>query len=56
MFIWTIFILLKELNLEAVQNKLLDQIKVVFKGQEFPIWIEDQFCIFVKTGISFLNG
>ena len=48
---------LKELNLDNVQNNLLDQIKVVYKGQIFPIWVESQVCIFVKTGnsFSFLN-
>ena len=39
----------KELNLESVQNNLLDQIKVVFAGQTFPIWVESDVCVFLKT-------
>ena len=40
---------LKELNLESVQNGLLDQIKVVYLNQIFPIWVESEMCVFVKT-------
>ena len=41
-----------ELNLDYIQNNLLNQIKVVFLNQIFPIWIDSDVCIFVKT-ISF---
>ena len=38
----------KELNLDSVQETLLDQHKVVFRRQIFPIWI-DSVCIYVRT-------
>jgi hypothetical protein len=37
------------LNLDFVQNELLNQIKVVFRDQIFPIWLESANCIYVKT-------
>ena len=40
------------MNLDFVQNNLLNQIKVVFKNQIFPLWIDSDVYLFVKTGIS----
>jgi 16S rRNA G966 N2-methylase RsmD len=38
-----------ELNIDNIQNNLLNQIKVVFKDQIFPIWIETNVSIFVTV-------
>lgn len=38
-----------ELNIDNIQDNLLNQIKVVFKDQIFPIWIESNVSIFVKV-------
>jgi len=38
-----------ELNLEAVQDTLLDQIRVVYTGQELPVWLDERMRVFVKV-------
>ncbi|KAI0239260.1 hypothetical protein LSAT2_010005 [Lamellibrachia satsuma] len=39
-----------ELNTSTVENRLLDQVRVVATGQTFPIWIQGSMCIFVRVG------
>lgn len=41
-----------ELNLEQVQNNLLNQLKVVYKKQVLPIWIDSHLYIKVRI-VSF---
>lgn len=38
-----------ELNLNAVQDNLLNQLKCVFINQQLPIWIDRHMCIFVRV-------
>ena len=38
-----------ELNLESIENTLLDQIRVFFKDQIFPMWVDSDLCIYLKT-------
>ena len=38
-----------ELHAEKVENQLLDQIRVLWPGQIFPLWVEANICVFLKT-------
>lgn len=38
-----------ELNLNAVQETLLNQLKCVYTNQQLPIWIDRHMCIFVRV-------
>ena len=42
----------QEMHAEFVESNLLNQVRVVWEGQVFPIWIQSNLCIFVKTGTS----
>lgn len=38
-----------EIHAGEVERKILDQIRIVYPGQTFPIWISENICIFLKT-------
>ncbi|XP_076804693.1 peroxisomal ATPase PEX1-like [Clavelina lepadiformis] len=38
-----------ELHADQVEAQLLDQLRVVWPGQIFPLWVDGAVCIFLKT-------
>ena len=38
-----------ELHADDVESQMLDQIRVLWPGQIFPLWISGNICIFLKT-------
>ena len=38
-----------ELHADSVETQLLDQIRILWPGQVFPLWVETNICIFLKT-------
>jgi hypothetical protein len=38
-----------ELNLEVVQETLLNQVRVVYAGQELPVWLDERMHVFLRV-------
>jgi len=38
-----------ELNLEVVQETLLNQVRVVYTGQELPVWLDERMHVFLRV-------
>ena len=40
----------QERSAGQVENKLLDQVRVVWEGQVLPVWVEQSICVFITVG------
>lgn len=40
----------QELHSSILEEKLLDQIRVVFKDAVFPVWVDDHTVIYIQIG------
>ena len=48
----------QEMHAGFIESNLLNQVRVVWTGQIFPVWVQKSICIFVKTGkfVVFVAG
>lgn len=42
----------QELHSATLEEKLLDQIRVVFKDAVFPVWVDNHTVIYILIGLS----
>lgn len=42
----------QELHSASLEEKLLDQIRVVFKDAVFPVWVDNHTVIYIQIGLT----